>query len=213
MTTSLRNTEILVLAPHTDDGELGAGGAINKWVTAGNVVHYVAFSACETVQPPTRRPAVLRSECVSATTALGIASDRCRVLDFEVRRFSRDRQEILDAMVKLNKELRPSLVVAPSLNDTHQDHAVIASEARRALKGTSILGYELPWNNFRFEYTAFAVLERSNVLAKCDSLAEYHSQSERAYMSRDYQEALLKSRGLQVGAEFAECFEVVRWYL
>lgn len=35
---------VLVLAPHTDDGELGLGGTINKLILAGNKVTYVAFS-------------------------------------------------------------------------------------------------------------------------------------------------------------------------
>ena len=35
---------VLVLAPHTDDGELGAGGFIAKLIEKGAKVTYVAFS-------------------------------------------------------------------------------------------------------------------------------------------------------------------------
>ena len=38
---------ILVLAPHTDDGEFGCGGSIARFASEGNEVHYVAFSAAE----------------------------------------------------------------------------------------------------------------------------------------------------------------------
>ena len=34
---------ILVLAPHTDDGELGLGGTISKLIELGKKVTYVAF--------------------------------------------------------------------------------------------------------------------------------------------------------------------------
>ena len=35
---------ILVLAPHTDDGELGLGGTISKFISEGRKVTYVAFA-------------------------------------------------------------------------------------------------------------------------------------------------------------------------
>ena len=35
---------VLVLAPHTDDGELGAGGFLDKLIKSGANVTYVAFS-------------------------------------------------------------------------------------------------------------------------------------------------------------------------
>ncbi len=161
----LMDATILVLAPHTDDGELGVGGSVAKWVQDGNDVHYLAFSACETIQPQDQ-PDRLRGECASATRALGIAADHLRILDFEVRHFARERQRVLDVMVAINAELRPDFVVMPSLDDTHQDHSVVAQEARRAFKRTRLLGYEAPWNNFSFDLTAFCALDvlRSQVV-------------------------------------------------
>ena len=48
MITSFKN--VLVLAPHTDDGELGAGGTIAKLIEGGAKVTYAAFStAAESV--------------------------------------------------------------------------------------------------------------------------------------------------------------------
>ncbi len=35
---------VYVLAPHTDDGELGAGGTITKLIENGAEVYYFAFS-------------------------------------------------------------------------------------------------------------------------------------------------------------------------
>ena len=35
---------VLVLAPHTDDGEFGCGGTMARLVEAGSDVRYVAFS-------------------------------------------------------------------------------------------------------------------------------------------------------------------------
>ncbi len=212
MTIAIKDARILVLAPHTDDGELGAGASISKWARAGNDIHYVGFSACETIQP--RKPRdLLRDECTAATKHLGIDNGNLLILDFEVRHFNRDRQRLLDTMVALSGELRPDLVLVPSSDDTHQDHSVVFDESRRAFKRTRMLGYEVPWNNFRFETTAFVPVDEQDMAAKIAALAEFRSQSDRGYMERSYQEAQLRFRGVQAGVEFAEAFQVLRWYL
>lgn len=43
VTLALRNATILVLAPHTDDGELGAGASLLRWGQEGNSVHRRLF--------------------------------------------------------------------------------------------------------------------------------------------------------------------------
>ncbi len=212
MSLAITGATILVLAPHTDDGELGAGASIARWAREGNDVHYVAFSACETIQPVEPRD-LLRGECRRATKQLGLETDKVRILDLEVRHFQRDRQHVLDAMVDLNSSVRPDLVLVPSSDDTHQDHFVVSDEARRAFKRTRLLGYEAPWNNFRFETTAFMPVGRGDLEAKVAALAEFTSQSDRPYMSREYQEAQVRFRGVQAGVEFAEAYQVLRWYL
>lgn len=212
MRMDIADARILVLAPHTDDGELGAGASIAKWIRGGNDVYYVGFSACETIQPAEPKD-LLRIECLSATQQLGIDKEKLRILDFEVRHFNRDRQRVLDTMVELNKELQPDLVIVPSSDDTHQDHSVVFDESRRAFKQTRMLGYEVPWNNFRFETTAFVPVQHQDMAAKMKALAEFHSQDKREYMNPAYQEAQLRFRGVQAGAELAEAFQVLRWYL
>jgi len=44
-------------------------------------------------------------------------------------------------------------------------------------------------------------------------LKKYKSQSDRAYMSHEFIFSLAKSRGVQIGKEYAECFEVIRWVM
>ena len=39
----------------------------------------------------------------------------------------------------------------PSESDVHQDHQTIYNESIRAFKFSSILGYEMPWNNRFFK--------------------------------------------------------------
>lgn len=53
---------ILVLAPHTDDGELGLGGTISKLITEGKKVTYVAFSTAEESVPEGFPKDILKTE-------------------------------------------------------------------------------------------------------------------------------------------------------
>ena len=206
----MEKKRILILAPHTDDGEFGCGGAINKLSKQVNEVIYVAFSAAEdSVVPPYPRD-ILRQEVKAATQVLGIAKENCHVLSFEVRKFPEHRQEILDAMISLGKEYRPDIVFVPSMHDTHQDHAVIAQEGFRAFKKTTMLGYEVPWNNLDFRTSCFYVLDEEDVLNKVNALKCYQSQQHRSYATEEFVRSLAITRGTQIGQRYAEVFEVIR---
>ena len=82
---------ILVLGPHTDDGEWGCGASIAKWVAAGHDVHYVAFSAAEASVPRDLPQDILRQEILDAAAALALPAARVQVLAYPVRHFPRDR--------------------------------------------------------------------------------------------------------------------------
>jgi LmbE family N-acetylglucosaminyl deacetylase len=207
------NGNILVLAPHTDDGEFGCGGTIARFTGEGRRVIYVAFSAAEQSVLPHLPRDILRTEVKEATSVLGIAPADCIVLNFAVRRFPEYRQDILERMLQLNAQFSPSIVFLPSSNDTHQDHAVIAQEGFRAFKKTTLLGYEVPWNNLDFRTSSFVRLTAREVELKVKSLQCYRSQEHRDYASSDHIRSLLKVRGVQIGGAFAECFEVFRWIM
>src|SRR6478735_7346919 len=135
---------ILVLAPHTDDGELGCGGTLARLVRS-NEVYYVAFSSCKQSVPIGFGEDVLKEEMKDATKILGIKEENIIMMDYDVRRFSYQRQEILDDLIRIKKELSPDLIFMPSPTDIHQDHCTITSEGIRAFKYASILSYEMPW--------------------------------------------------------------------
>lgn len=202
---------ILILAPHTDDGEFGCGGTIAKYVADGVRAVYVAFSAAEQSVLPHLPRDILRTEVRKATAALGIADDDCVVLDFEVRRFPELRQPILDKMIELNRKYQPDIVFLPSINDTHQDHQTIAQEGFRAFKSTTMLGYEVPWNNLDFRTSCFVELTNNQLEAKIQAVAMYESQRHRPYASAEYIRSLAHMRGIQIGGHYCEAFEVIRW--
>ena len=76
-----RFKKVFILAPHTDDGELGAGGTIAKLLEQGADVYYFAFSTAEESVPKGHPKDVLRTEVVNATTKLGIKKEDLKFLD------------------------------------------------------------------------------------------------------------------------------------
>lgn len=201
---------VLVLAPHTDDGEFGCGGTIVKLISQGCRIVYAAFSAAEQSVLPQFPRDILRHEVLEATSTLGIKANDCLVFDFPVRKFPEYRQDILEKMVLLNKEYRPDMVFLPSMNDTHQDHLVIAQEGFRAFKKTSMYGYEVPWNNLDFRTTCFFVIDETQLQTKINALECYRSQQHRSYATAEFIRSLAITRGAQISQPFAEVFEVIR---
>lgn len=204
---------ILVLAPHTDDGELGAGGTINYFVEKGAIVYYAAFSTAEESVPEGWPKDILKTEVINATEKLGIKKENVLIFDYQVRKLNFTRQGILDDLTIIRKEINPQLVLMPCFNDIHQDHSTIAHEGLRAFKTISILGYELIWNNLTFNTTSFVALEKKHIQIKADALKEYKSQGIRDYMSEEFIFSLAKTRGVQIGTDYAESFEVIRWII
>ena len=202
---------VLILAPHTDDGELGCGATISKYIEEGNDVYYVAFSACEDSLPAEYEKETLRKEAKEATSRLGIPDQHLFILTYPVRNFPYYRQEILEDLIYFRKKLNPSIVCLPSSQDIHQDHAVIHQEGIRAFKNSNLLGYELPWNHLSSVHNGFQSLETRHVEKKLQALACYKSQKERPYMNKDFVYSLAKIRGVQIQRKYAECFEIIRW--
>ncbi len=204
---------VLVLAPHTDDGEFGCGGTMARLTEAGVEVRYIAFSIATKSLPPGFPPDTLAREVREATAVLGIPESRLTVHDYEVRTFPDRRQDILESLIRLGEEFKPDAVFQPCLQDLHQDHQVIAAEGLRAFKRTTVLGYEIPWNNLEFSYQWYTSLEERHVAKKVEATSKYASQQHRRYSDPDYIWSLAKMHGTNVGRPFAEVFQVYRVFV
>lgn len=198
------------MAPHTDDGEFGCGATINKMIEAGVDVYYAAFSACELSVSDSLPKDILITEVKAATKTLGIKEENLILFNYQVRTFNFHRQEILQNLIDLRNKIKPDLVFMPSQQDIHQDHHTISIEGLRAFKFTSILCYEMPWNNLIFNTSCFVHLEESHLRKKIEALKEYKSQSHRFYATENFIRSLATVRGVQIGTQYAETFEVLR---
>ena len=206
----MRERRILVLAPHTDDGELGCGATITKYIERGDAIYYAAFSTAAESLPPEFPPDQLKREVEQATKILNILQENLFVFDYEVRKLNYSRQKILEDLVKLNKILDPDIVFLPSRQDFHQDHITITNEGVRAFKHCSIFGYELIWNNLSLDTDCFITIEERHLDKKIQAISAYKTQADKPYMNADFITSLARVRGMQAGVELAESFEVIR---
>jgi LmbE family N-acetylglucosaminyl deacetylase len=195
---------VLALAPHTDDIELGCGGFLSKLKKQypDLEVDAVSFSSAQ--------PLSVGDPVEEFKSAMSILDIKGEFLNFTPRVFHEQRQDILDFLWNRNKDNEYDLVLCPSSYDNHQDHQVLYEECFRAFKKTSILGYEMPWNNRTFSTDVFVKLEKENLDDKFKMLDCYKTQGERVFMSKDYIYDVARTRGLQVGSEYAECYEAIR---
>lgn len=204
---------ILVLAPHTDDGEFGCGASISRFIEEGKNIYYVAFSTAKESVPKGMPKNILEIEVKEATKRLGIKPENLIIYGFTVRKLNYVRQDILEELVRLKNDLEPSLVFLPSPHDLHQDHYTVSTEGMRAFKQTSMLGYELPWNNITFNSQSFIKIDQRHLDKKIHALDAYESQKSKIYATADYINSLAKTRGVQINSEYAEAFEVLRWII
>jgi len=203
----------MILAPHTDDGELGCGSTIAKCAGEGKEIFYVAFCLCSKALPENLPSNTLELECRKATSILGISSSRLILFNYEVRELPQFRQQILEELLKLDKDIHPDMVLLPAASDIHQDHQVVHQEGMRAFKNTTFAGYELPWNNYSIRTNFFVRISEADLTKKITSLNAYESQSAKGYMNADFIRSLAKVRGVQANSPYAEAFEIYRWMI
>jgi hypothetical protein len=66
-------------------------------------------------------------------------------------------------------------------------------------------------NTITFRHACFVHLEERHLQAKIESLMCYESQAFRSYRNEEFLRGLARVRGVQINAECAEAFEVLRW--
>jgi len=196
--------KILAIAPHIDDVELGLGGTIAKLI-GSNEIYYIGLSF-----PPLVNEAVLLNEFHDSIRILGLEEENVILKNFNPRDLFSSRIEILDFFYQFAKKVKPDVVFIPSSGDIHQSHEVVFSEARRALKFSTILGYELPWNTMKFNMDVFITLSQDEINKKAAAVNAYKTQKERIFFSNDIVMDLARVRGKQIGHQYAECFELIR---
>lgn len=200
--------KLLLLAPHIDDIEFSCAGTVVKLIEHGYEPIYVSFSRCEKSVPKELDKKIMEVELNKSLQILGIKNNI--KFNFPVREFPKFRQDILEELVKIKKNINPDIIFLPSSYDVHQDHKTINEEGKRAFKYCTILGYESFWNNYAFSPNYYSSLETRHLELKEKASMQYKSQQIRKGIDPRMIWEIASVRGMQINKKYAEAFEAIR---
>lgn len=204
---------VVAIGAHVDDIEVGCAGSLHKWISYGDCqsVHVVYFTPPDNVVDSPK----FKSEYEVAMKMWGFDFNnnhhKMHFRHIPVRRFTEFRTDIRQYLWDLTKGWSPDLVLVPSRSEFHQDHQVVTEEAMRVFRRSTMLGYEMPMISLPVEGVMYSPLDAEDMAAKEEAVGAYVSQHHRASMKPGIMEALARVRGNQIGMNYAEVFEVIRW--
>ncbi len=196
---------VCFIGAHPDDIELGAGALIAH--ISGQTDIY-----CITLSQNEKNPALknLIAEQNASMEILGVPRKNLIQGAFETRRFPHARQEILEFLLEFNKKYHPEIIFTHTKSDIHQDHATVTSEALRAFRGSTVLGFDVIRSSYGFFPQFLVEVTEKDVDSKIRSLAAYKTYKDKYYFDPDVTRATLIRQGALAERQFAEGFDILR---
>lgn len=196
--------KILCLGAHSDDIEIGCGGAILKLLALypKSRVLWVVFSGEE-----------VRSREARASARLflrGAMDSQIETYDFRGSYFPSQISEIKDMFEKLKSAMDPDLIFTHTNNDYHQDHRIICELTWNTFRNHCVLEYEIPkYDGDTGSPNIFIELNRKFISRKVKNLlTSFTSQKKRSWFTAETFEGLARLRGIQCASRggYAEAF-------
>jgi LmbE family N-acetylglucosaminyl deacetylase len=195
---------VLCLGAHSDDIEIGCGGAIITLLRKYRHIasYWVVFGA------GAERAAEART---SADRLLEDAESRTIIVkDFRDGFFPFVGSQIKESFEQLKKEFCPDLIFTHYRNDLHQDHRLISDLTWNTFRDHLILEYEIPkYDGDLGSPNLFVHLDEPVVRAKIDGIINcFKSQASNHWFSEELFMSILRLRGIECNAPtgLAEAF-------
>lgn len=220
---------VLAIGAHPDDVELAAGATLAKHADAGDDVYILVLTCGVTsrygymvqFQNP-REPripeqiAMLKGHAAKASEIIGA---ELRILDFPDQGLDQIAALLLTQTIESHiKLVKPDVVYTHSLGDVNKDHRIVAectAVATRPLPGSTVrrvLAYEVSGSGALPHPNVFVSVEGEPMKRKCEALERYTSEMREPPHPRSMEGilALAMCRGMSVGVQECEAFELVR---
>jgi LmbE family N-acetylglucosaminyl deacetylase len=121
-------------------------------------------------------------------------------------------KELLEAHAR---ELRPDVVLAPRVDDAHQDHRLVGSLASTVWRDVLILHYEIPkWDGDLGAPSVYVGVDAETAATKWRLLDKvYASQRGRDWWDEEMFLGLMRVRGMECRSAYAEAFYTTKMSL
>jgi LmbE family N-acetylglucosaminyl deacetylase len=197
-----RKLRVLCLGAHSDDIEIGAGGALLAWQEAGAKleVRWCVASAIGARADEARASA--------ADFLKGADSHEMVLGQFRDGYYPAESAAVKDWVEALKDGPKPDVILTHRRDDAHQDHRMICELTWNAFRDNLILEYEIPkWDGDMGQPNLYVPLS-GEALARKIALLEAHfgTQRSKAWFDAETFRGLARLRGVECRERYAEAF-------
>jgi LmbE family N-acetylglucosaminyl deacetylase len=195
-----RPLKVLCLGAHSDDIEIGCGGAIlSLRETQDCHFEWVVFSAQAARAEEARKAAMLFANFGNPT-----------IKDFEDGYMPQDGREVKNVFENLKTRISPDIVFTHYGKDAHQDHRILSELTWNTFRDHLILEYEIPkFDGDMGRPNMFMPLSKELVDRKVKYITEtFRTQETKRWFRPETFTSLMRLRGMECNAEsgYAEAF-------
>ncbi|WOJ91244.1 PIG-L deacetylase family protein [Methylocapsa polymorpha] len=195
---------VLCLGAHSDDIEIGAGGAILHWIESGVRLeaHWCVLSAI----------GERSAEATASATAFltGAAGAKVELAAFRDSFFPYQGGELKEWFAGLKSRVNPDIILTHRRDDAHQDHREVCQLTWNAFRDHLILEYEVPkWDGDLGQPNGYIPLEAKVMERKIELLiAHFGTQRSKDWFDAETFRGLARLRGIECRASegYAEAF-------
>jgi LmbE family N-acetylglucosaminyl deacetylase len=192
--------ELVCLAAHPDDIEIAAGATLLGLAERGDVKgHWLTFTGS----------AKRRAEAETAARAFLPGAETC-FHAFQDGRLPAHWNEVKDFLQAFAAAIpEPDVILAPRMDDAHQDHRLLGTMAPTVWRDSLVLHYELPkWDGDLGKANCYVPISADVGHRKVSLLNElYQSQHDRDWWDDETFLALMRIRGIECRSRYAEAFQ------
>jgi LmbE family N-acetylglucosaminyl deacetylase len=201
-----RPLRVLAVGAHPDDVEIGAGGTLLELVrTLPDVqVDVVVLTGTEERAEEARKGAAAFLAGAAHTVEVhGLPDGRLPAAWLQAK-------ELLEEHARTRP--RPDLILAPSRDESHQDHRTVAELLPTVFRDVFTLGYEIvKWDGDLGRRPVYVPLPDDVAARKADLLLEHFpSQHDRDWYDREVFLGLARLRGVECRSRYAEAFSCAK---
>jgi LmbE family N-acetylglucosaminyl deacetylase len=195
--------QLVCLAAHPDDIEIAAGGTLLALAERGDVEgHWLTLTGS-----PERR-----AEAKSAARAF-LPDSQSSFHAFPDGRLPAHWNEVKDILHDFAAALPDAdLVLAPRIDDAHQDHRLLGTMAPTVWRDALVLHFEIPkWDGDLGRANCYMPISPELGQRKVSLLNEhYRSQHDRDWWDDETFLALMRIRGMECRSRYAEAFQATK---